>query len=109
MHNQKKDNKNLKTKNNQNCQKIELYGSLTTKEIKKKHLSRPETFIQRGRDGQLSREDSRQGGGWRTRASKTMAGGPRKAADCGEGQARLWLAGKAATGGPSDRVHNSGL
>ena len=30
---------NLKTKNNQNCQKIKLYGSLTTKELKKK-LSR---------------------------------------------------------------------
>ena len=26
---------NLKTKNNQNCHKIELYGSLTTKELKK--------------------------------------------------------------------------
>ena len=40
--------KNLKTKNNQNCQKIELYGSLTTMELKE------ETFIQtsrRGRDG----------------------------------------------------------
>ena len=32
---------NLKTKNIQNCQKIELYGSLTTKELKKKHSSRP--------------------------------------------------------------------
>ena len=31
---------NLKTKNNQNCQKIELYGSLSTKELKKKHLPR---------------------------------------------------------------------
>ena len=31
---------NLKTKNNQNCQKIELYGSLTTKELKKKQSSR---------------------------------------------------------------------
>ena len=31
---------NLKTKSNQNCQKIELYGSLTTKELKKKHSSR---------------------------------------------------------------------
>ena len=30
----------LKTKNNHNCQKIELYGSPTTKEIKKKHSSR---------------------------------------------------------------------
>ena len=28
---------NLKTKNNQNCEKIELYGSPTTKELKKKH------------------------------------------------------------------------
>ena len=31
---------NLKTKNNQNCQKIELYGSPTTKELKKKYSSR---------------------------------------------------------------------
>ena len=31
---------NLKTKNNQNCQKIKLYGSLTTKKLKKKHSSR---------------------------------------------------------------------
>ena len=31
---------NLKTKSNQNCQKIELYGSPTTKELKKKHSSR---------------------------------------------------------------------
>ena len=34
----------LKTKNNQNCQKIELYGSPTTKELKK-------MFIQTGRRG----------------------------------------------------------
>ena len=33
---------NLKTKNNQNCQKIKLYGSLTTKELKKKHPDRQE-------------------------------------------------------------------
>ena len=31
---------NLRTKSNQNCQKIELYGSPTTKELKKKHSSR---------------------------------------------------------------------
>ena len=30
---------NLKTKDNQNCQKIELYGNPTTKELKKKHSS----------------------------------------------------------------------
>ena len=32
---------NLKIKNNKNYQKIKLYGSLTTKELKKKHSSRP--------------------------------------------------------------------
>ena len=32
---------NLKTKTNQNWQKIKLYGSPTTKELKKKHSSRP--------------------------------------------------------------------
>ena len=31
---------NLKTKNNQKCKKTELYGSLTTKELKKKHSFR---------------------------------------------------------------------
>ena len=31
---------NLKTKNNKNFQKIKLYGSPTTKELKKKHSSR---------------------------------------------------------------------
>ena len=31
---------NLKTKNNHNCQKIKLYGSPTTKELKKKHSFR---------------------------------------------------------------------
>ena len=32
---------NLKTKNNENLQEIELYGSLTTKVLKKKHSYRP--------------------------------------------------------------------
>ena len=31
---------NLRTKDKQNLQKIELYGSLTTKELKRKHSSR---------------------------------------------------------------------
>ena len=38
---------NLKTKNNQNCQKIELYGSLTTKELKRKHSSKLVGGVQR--------------------------------------------------------------
>ena len=41
MYNQKKDNNKFKNKNNQNFQKIELYGSQTTKELKKKHSPRP--------------------------------------------------------------------
>ena len=38
-HTTKRRTTNLKTKYNQNCQKIELYVSLTTKELKK-HSSR---------------------------------------------------------------------
>ena len=52
---------NLKTKNNQNWQKIELYGSLTTKELKK-HSPRLVGGAELG-DGQPSREDGWQGGG----------------------------------------------
>ena len=56
---------NLKTKHNQNCQKMEwLYGSPTTKELKKKHLSRPVGEEEMGRQGG---EDSQQGGDWQTR------------------------------------------
>ena len=40
MHNKRRITTNLKTKTKQNCQKIELYGSLTNKELKKKHSSR---------------------------------------------------------------------
>ena len=50
---------NLKTKNNQNCQKIELYGRLTTKELKKKLIR----TCRSGKDRQLGRENSQQGGG----------------------------------------------
>ena len=39
-HRTRRTTTNSKTQNNQNCQKIELYGSLTTKELKKKHSSR---------------------------------------------------------------------
>ena len=61
---------NLKTKSNWNCQKIELYGSLTTKELKKKHSS---ILVGGAEMGTLGREDPRQGGrpsrwgsGWQT-------------------------------------------
>ena len=35
-HTTKRRTTDLRTKNNQNCHKIELYGSSTTKELKKK-------------------------------------------------------------------------
>ena len=94
-HNQKKDN-NLKTKTNQNRQKIQLYGSPTTKEIKKKHSSRLVGGVETG--------------SWAERThSKAAAGRPSEVADCGVGRAKLQLAGEAAAGGPGDRPSNPGL
>ena len=49
---------NLKTKNNQNCQKIKPCGSLTTKESKKKHSFR---LVGGAETGSQGREDSQQG------------------------------------------------
>ena len=46
---------NLKTKTNQNCQKIELYGSPTAKDLKKKCSSRK---VGRAETGSCSREDT---------------------------------------------------
>ena len=63
---------NLKIKTNQNCQKIELYGSLTIKELKKKHSSRLVGGVETGSQGG---EDSQQGGSWRTGTGKVAAGG----------------------------------
>ena len=68
----KEGQQQFKLKNNQNWQKIELYASPTTKEIKKKHSSRPV------------------GGAERTR-HKAAAVIPSEVADCGTGQARLQL------------------
>ena len=48
---------NLKTSNTQNCQKIQLHGSLTTKDLKKPHSSRwvegKETWSQAERLGDM--------------------------------------------------------
>ena len=73
-----------------------MYVSPTTKEIKKKHSSRPIGGAERG-----SQAERTQG--------KAAAGGPSKVADCGGGWAKLQLAGEAAAGGPGDRPHNPGL
>ena len=58
-----KDNNKFKIKKNQNCQKIKLYRSLTTKELKKKHASRTIGGVETGSRGG---EDSWQGSSWRT-------------------------------------------
>ena len=49
---------NLKTKNTQNCQKIELYGSLVTKNLKK-----PYSYRQEGQSQGARAERMRCGGG----------------------------------------------
>ena len=64
---------NLETKNNPTCQKIELYGSLTIRELKKKHASRP---VGDGGTVSRGREDSWQGGSWRVGAGEVAAGEP---------------------------------
>ena len=46
---------NLKTKSNQNWQEIKLYGSPTTKEIKKKHSSRPVGGVEPGSRAERTR------------------------------------------------------
>ena len=51
---------NLKTKNNQNCQKIELYVCPTTNKLKKKHSSR---LVGRAETGSWDGEDLEQGSG----------------------------------------------
>ena len=62
---------NLTTENNQNFQKTKLYGSPTTKELKKKHSSRPIGGAETG--------------SWAERTlSKAVAGLP--------GRERWWLA-----------------
>ena len=65
---------NLKTKNNQNFQKVKLQGSPTAKELKKKHSSRllggVETGTQAVRLERMPSKDlARQGSSWLTKRS----------------------------------------
>ena len=70
-----------------------MYGSRTTKELKKTHSSRPVGGVETG--------------SWAERThSKAAAGRPSEVADCGVGRAKLQLAGEAAAGGPGDRLSN---
>ena len=73
MHNQKKDNNNLKTKKQPQLTENQTVWKSDNQGVKE------ETFIQAGRRGgerQPVREDLQQGGGWRTGASKTTAARP---------------------------------
>ena len=54
---------NSKTKNNQNCQKIKLYGSPTTKELNKKPSSKSVGGVEMDSQGG---EDSQKGGNLQT-------------------------------------------
>ena len=72
MQNQKKDNNKFKNKNNQNCQEIKLYGSPTTKEIKKKHYSRLVGGAEMGSKAKRT-------------LGKATAGRPSEVVDCGVG------------------------
>ena len=95
----KKKTTHLNTKNNQNCQKIEVYGSLTTKELNKKHSSR---LVGGAETGSQGGEDVGQGSShWWT------------------GQARWWLVHQivpysradklGGTTGEQDKAHNPGF
>ena len=97
---------NLKTKSNQNCQKIEVYGSLTTKEFKKKHSSRLVGGAEIG--------------SWEEKThSKAAAGGPGQARQQLKDRGRWQLAEVVVphvhvdklegTTGERDRPHNPGF
>ena len=75
---------------------MELHGSSTTKEIKKKHSPRPVGGAETG------------SGAERT-CSKAEAGGLSKVVDCGAGWAKLQLASEAVAGGLGNRPRNPGL
>ena len=65
--NKRRTTTNLKTKNNKNCQKIEPYGSLTTKQLKKKYSCRLVEGVAMRSQG---REDLQQGSSWRTERAR---------------------------------------
>ena len=71
--NKTKRTTNLKTKTNQNCQKIKLYGSPTTKELKKKHSSRPVGGVEMGSQGGKGPQG---GKGLEDQVGDAEAGGP---------------------------------
>ena len=87
-YNQKKDNNKFKNKNNQNCQKIELYGSLTIRDLKKK-------------------DSSKLVGGWRRTAGVEWTHG--KVAAEGQAVPHSCADKLGGTTGELDRPHNPGF
>ena len=84
--NKRRTTTNLKTKNNQNCQRFKLYRSLTTKELKKNHSSRLVGGTEICSQGA---EDLWQSDNWRTGASTAAAGGLGEAVAGGAGDPTL--------------------
>ena len=80
----------LKTKNNQNCQKIELYGSPTTKELKKKHSFRLVGGVEMGNQEEWT-------------CGKVAAGRLREVAASGLGSPHLCADKPGGTTGEPDR------
>ena len=70
-----------------------MYRSPKTKELRKKHSSRPVEGAEIGSQAKRTH-------------GKVPAVGPSKAADCGAGWAKLQLASEATAGGQGDRTHN---
>ena len=86
------------TKNNQKCQKIQQYGSPTTKELKKKHSSRPG---RRGRDLQPGQRGLTARHWLEDPCRQVMAGGA--------GSPTLWADKPQETTGEWDRPSNPGF
>ena len=106
MHNQKKNNKFKTNKKNQNWQKIKLYGSLITKELKKKHSFIPVEGGKRWAAG-VERMHSKSADG----ECKVDAGGPGRARQrLAEGPVPHLYANKlGGTTVERDRPHNPGF
>ena len=66
-HTTKRRTTNLKTRNNQNWQKIKLYESPTTKELKKKHSSRQVGGVEMGSQVERTHGKATNGGSGRAR------------------------------------------
>ena len=99
--NKRRTTTNLKTKNNQNCQKTKLCVSMPTKELKKKYSSRPVGGAEMGSRG---REDSRgRGGPVLAECGMNGAGSLSTSRPCGPTFAQINQEGRTQSGGEQGR------